>query len=40
MFEDITNVSMLERSWIFIPKSWAIVSQGRLAISRFIKKAF
>ena len=40
MFEDITNVSMLERSWIFIPKSWANISQAKLATSRFTKKAF
>ena len=40
MLEDITNVSMLERYWVFIPKGWANISQSKFAAIRFTKKAF
>ena len=40
MFEDVTNVSMLERFRVFIPKGWANISQSKLAAIRFTKKAF
>ena len=40
MFEDIKNVSALERYRIFIPKVWANISQSKLAAISFTKKAF
>ena len=40
MFEDVTNVSMLERFRVFIPKGWANMSQSKLAAIRLTKKAF
>ena len=40
MFQDITNVSMLERYWVFIPKGWANKSQSKFAAISFTKKAF
>ena len=40
MFEDIKNVSALERYRIFISKGWANISQSKLAAISFTKKAF
>ena len=40
MFKDITNVSMLERYRVFIPKGWTNISQSKLAAIRFTKEAF
>ena len=40
MFEDITNVSMLDPYRVFIPKGWANISQSKFAAIRLTKKHF
>ena len=39
MFEDIKNVSTLERFWGFFPKGWNNISQSKLAAISFTKQA-